>query len=118
MKRITFFILFLLGTTLACGGGVDSPSRVAQAELALGEGLPPTYTPKPNTVGGYMVAQPGGYVNGDAFRCSRCNTNSCQCVPANVYFDSKTYKAVRSRKEDTPCATIPHSLKPFEMKST
>jgi hypothetical protein len=30
----------------------------------------------------------------------------------------ETYKAVRSRKEDTPCATIPHSLKPFEMKFT
>ncbi len=30
----------------------------------------------------------------------------------------ETYKAVKSRKEDTPCATIPHSLKPFEMKFT
>ena len=35
-----------------------------------------------------------------------------------ILVGDETYKAVRSRKEDTPCATIPHSLKPFEMKST
>ncbi len=34
-----------------------------------------------------------------------------------ILVGDETYKAVRSRKEDTPCATIPHSMKPFEMKS-
>ena len=35
-----------------------------------------------------------------------------------ILVGDETYKAVRSRKEDTPCATIPHCLKPFEMRST
>ena len=35
-----------------------------------------------------------------------------------ILVGDETHKAVRSRKEDTPCATIPHSMKLFEMKST